>query len=145
MRMPDDDGEHREGGGFCGGGDQDDDPGWVEQVGHGQGEDSHFHRVAFFGLVTAAVPVLLPEHHGDRDDEKDDAAGDAESARGEVQQPGQQAAEDQQQHGNDGGGGQHLAHDAAAWRPPACPWWLRGRGPARSSGRRRSGAAGTCR
>jgi hypothetical protein len=59
--------------------------------------------------VTAAVAALLAEHHGDRDDQQDDAAGDAQRARCEVQQPGEQAAEDQQDHGDRGGGGQHLA------------------------------------
>ena len=57
--------------------------------------------------------VVLPEDHGDRDDEQDDPAGHAQGAGGEVQQPGQQAAEDQQGHGDGGGRDQHLAQDAA--------------------------------
>jgi hypothetical protein len=63
--------------------------------------------------MTAAVPVALAEHHGDRDDEQDDPARDAQRARREVQQPGQHAAEDEQEDGDRGGGGQHLAQDAA--------------------------------
>jgi hypothetical protein len=34
-------------------GDQDDDPGRVEQVGHGQREDGDLHRVLVFGRVAA--------------------------------------------------------------------------------------------
>src|SRR5215471_10357341 len=63
--------------------------------------------------VTAAVAVPRAEHHGDRDDHQDDAAGDAQRAGREVEQPGEQAAEDQQERGDRGGGGQHLAQDAA--------------------------------
>src|SRR5262249_33044232 len=102
-------------------GDQDHDPGRVEQVGHGQREDGDLHGVPADELVAtaggdavaAAGGVALAEHHGGRDDQQDDAAGDAERARREVQQPGKQAAEDQQQRGDQGGGGQHLAPDAA--------------------------------
>ena len=69
----------------------------------------------------ADVGESIPEDHGDRDDEQDDPAGDAQGARGEVQQPGQQPAEDQQENGDGGGGGQHLAQDKALGGPRHLP------------------------
>src|SRR6202011_789316 len=87
----DDDGDDRDRGGFCRGGDQDDDPGRVEQIGHGEREDGDLHRVLVFGRVAVAVPVARPEDHGDRDDEQEVRAGDRRGGGGEVQQRGQHA------------------------------------------------------
>jgi hypothetical protein len=54
--------------------------------------------------VTTVVRALVPEDHGDGDDEvEEDPAGDAQRAGGEVPQPGQQAAGDQQEGVNDEG------------------------------------------
>jgi hypothetical protein len=80
-------GEHRDGSGFGRGGDQDDDSGWVEQVGHGQREHRDLHRVLVLDRVTAAVRPLVPEHHCDRNDQQNDPAGDAQRTRREMQQP----------------------------------------------------------
>jgi hypothetical protein len=69
-------------------GDQDDDPGRVEQVGHGQREDGDLHGVPALDRVVAAAAGLMAEHHGHRDDQQDDAARDAQGTRREAQQPG---------------------------------------------------------
>lgn len=72
------DGEHRYRACLGRGGDEDDDAGRVEQVGDCEREDGSLHRVPVLVPRAAAVPAILPEHHSDRDDQQDDAAGDAQ-------------------------------------------------------------------
>jgi hypothetical protein len=81
-------GEHRDRTGLCRQGDQDDDPGRVEQVGHGQREDSDLRRVPAFYRMVAAASGLMAKHHGYSDDQQDDAASYAQRTRREMQQPG---------------------------------------------------------